>query len=225
VAAAVVQVVGCGDGGRRTRSDPSLLLQLLYYTTTYCRRRRRRRRRRPTTGENPTLTRGDGGRGGRRLSGRVSVRAPARQNSVAGPPVALPRGRFLNLAGLCGATAADAATLRVRVGPLGACAAAFNTSLGGERRGTRYSVGGGRTDPPWTRCRARWSVASVVRRVCFGKSSAAPYAARTVQTRGRRRPVFIETVAAPAPTDRQTTSTTDFRTTTLPSTPNRHFGL
>jgi len=60
--AAVVQVVGCGDGGRRTRSDPSLLLQLLYYTTT-CRRRRRRRRRRrhrhPTTGKNPTWE-GDG---------------------------------------------------------------------------------------------------------------------------------------------------------------------
>lgn len=166
-------------------------------TTTYCRRRRRRHRlrhRHPTTVKNPNLNCGGGKRGrrGRRLSVRVSAHAPARQKSVAGDPVALLRGRFLNLAGLCGATAADAATaavfaliaLRVRVGQLGAYAAAFNTSLGGEGR-ERDMDGGGRTDPPWTRCRARWCVVSVVRRVSVcvfenPRRAAAPHGALTV---------------------------------------------
>lgn len=85
--------------------------------TTYCRRRRRRRRlhhRHPTTGKNPNLNCGGEKRGrrGRRLLVRVSAHAPARQNSVAGLPVALPRRRFLNLVGLYGASAAIAARFR-----------------------------------------------------------------------------------------------------------------
>lgn len=46
----------------------------------------------PTTAKNPTAFWGQNGR----LSRRVLASALALQNRVAGPPVALPRGRFLN---------------------------------------------------------------------------------------------------------------------------------
>jgi len=84
-ATAAVQMVGCGEGGRRTRSDPSLQLQLLYYTTTAVAAKKPHRIGVGVAAE--------------RSSGRVSARALARQNRVGGPSCCTPAGTIFESRG------------------------------------------------------------------------------------------------------------------------------
>lgn len=129
-AAAVVQVqvVGCGDGGCRTRSDPLLLLQLLYLHY-YCRYSRR------PTPPNVPLRDGVAERSSGATGVAVCAGAPkSRRWCVAGPrPVALSwrRGdRILSSAGLC--RAATDSLMRVR--------GRAQYIAGGAARGTHRSV-------------------------------------------------------------------------------------
>jgi len=175
-----------------------------------------------TAAADATATRGGGGCSGRRLAGRVSARAPARQNSVAGPPVALPRGRFLNLVGLCRATAADATTAFAPIA-FYACVCWAARRMRGRVQYNARGGGGTRYGRWWSdRSAAVDEVQSAMVRGECGATCvsvfvfenprlAAPHAAHTVQTLGRASAAAVTaptgfyrdaTVAAPRrPTD------------------------
>jgi len=154
----------------------------------------------PTTAKNPTAL------GAERSSVATGVGACAcAPKSRRGPSCCTPAGTvFESRAGLLAGPPPTLRSLRRSpYAPLGRSARARPRSIhrvGGVRDVEGYViVGGGRTDPPRTRC-ARWCVANVVRRVCvcvcvcFGKSAWHHHTGRTHARRGRiesRRPVLL----------------------------------